>query len=237
MGEFLTTLGGWGIPASILTAFAIAFLIIQIIGELVEVAGKSVPIFFKVRKYFIIKKKKAEAREQQYQDMCITMTEIRDQQARVEALLNNVNEHYNSDNITKRDKWMLDVNSTMHWCKKRAEVYDASVEELNAVVATVKCQQQDLILNNQMTSEVYKQMTRTQILDFAHKLINARKADKPVIFSREEFRKIRKSYEKYEEFLNAFGGTNGEVDDAMKIVRDAEAGNLPNIEFLEDTRD
>ena len=80
-------------------------------------------------------------------------------------------------------------------------------------------------------------MTRTQILDFAHKIINARKADKPVIFSREEFRKIRKSYEAYEEFLDTFGGTNGEVDDAMNIIREAEAGLLPNIEFLEDLRD
>ena len=88
-----------------------------------------------------------------------------------------------------------------------------------------------------MTSDLYKQSARGDILNFAHRLVNARKADKPVIFSREEFHKIRKTYDAYEEFLHTYGGTNGEVEDAMETIRKAERRELPNIEFLEDVRD
>lgn len=255
---FLEALGGWGIPISILIFFALVFVILQLIGEFLEVGGKVVPTFFKVRKYFKNKKELKKAKEIQFEENTRTLKEIKEQQERVETLLKEnakrteelealnkknceiiaeFNSHYCAEKISQRDKWMLEVNSTMHWAKERAIVYDSSVSELKELAEVVKSQSNALELNNKMTSELYKQGTRTQILDFSHRLVNARKADKPVIFSREEFRKIRKSYKAYEEFLQTFGGTNGEVDDAMAIVRDAEAGKLPNIEFLEDLRD
>ena len=258
MVEFLKALGGWGIPLSVLIILAFTFILLQLIGELLEVGGKVVPTFFKVRKHFKNKKEIKKARELQYEQNTQTIKEIKEQQERVENLLTEnakraeelealnrrnyeiieeFNSHYCPEKISQRDKWMLEVNSTMHWAKDRATVYDASVNELKELAEIVKSQSNALELNNKMTSELYKQGTRTQILDFSHRLVNARKADKPVIFSREEFRKIRKSYKAYEEFLKTFGGTNGEVDDAMKVIRDAEAGKLPNIEFLEDLRD
>ena len=44
-------------------------------------------------------------------------------------------------------------------------------------------------------------------------------------------------HEDYEKFLHRYGGTNGEVDDAMVIIRRAESGEFTTIEFLEDIRD
>lgn len=255
---FLEALGGWGIPISILIVLALAFVILQLVGELLEVGGKVVPTFFKVRKHFKNKKELKKAKEIQFEENTRTLKEIKEQQERVENLLKEnakrneeleelnkknceiiaeFNNHYCPEKISQRDKWMLEVNSTMHWAKERAIVYDSSVNELKELAEVVKSQSGALELNNKMTSELYKQTTRTQILDFSHKLVNARKAEKPVIFSREEFRKIRKSYKAYELFLENYGGTNGEVDDAMEIIKDAEAGKLPNIEFLEDLRD
>lgn len=262
---FIEALGNWGIPISILVALAFAFILTQLTGEILELCGKVVPTFFKVRKHFKNKQDEKKAKERQYAENSQLLKDIKEQQTRVEALLaesakraeqtealnikncqiiEEFNSHYCHEKLAQRDKWMLEVNSTMHWAKERAVVYDASVNALKDLTDVVK-QQSEVVqkqsealeLNNKMTSELYKQSTRTQILDFSHRLVNARKAEKPIIFSREEFKKIRKSYEAYEKFLATFGGTNGEVDDAMNIVRDAEAGKLPNIEFLEDLRD
>lgn len=237
MSALLDKLGDWGIPVSILGVLGLIFVLIQIIGEIIELCGKTVPVFFKLRKLITKWNTVRKEKKQQFAKMSATLYTIREQQERVEKLLNEVNEHYSQDNITKRDRWMLDVNSKFKWIDERAKVYDKSVAELTQLTDIVKKQNDALDLNNEMTSELYKQTTRTQILDFSHKIVNARKADKPVIFSREEFRKIRKSYEAYEKFLHRYGGTNGEVDDAMSIIRDAESGKLPNIEFLEDLRD
>ena len=49
-----------GVPATITICFVVAFLVIQIIGELLEFKGKVVPEFFKIRKYFARKKKDRE---------------------------------------------------------------------------------------------------------------------------------------------------------------------------------
>ena len=202
-----------------------------------ESCHKAVPPIMKLLK--IAKEKKA-AKKQRKQDLDNAIATLPE----VKNLLTDVRKHYNEDNISKRDKWMLEVNTTMHWARDRAEIYDKSVCELKELTEVVKKQSENiekqqaaLELNNKMTSDMYKQNARGAILDFSHKLVNARKADKPVIFSREEFRKIHKTYDAYEEFLHNYGGTNGEVEDAMKVIRKAERYELPNIEFLEDLRD
>lgn len=263
--EFLRALEGWGIPLSVLIAVAVLFILLQFIGELVEVCGKTAPTFLKIRKWFKARKEAKKQRELQYAENTQMLKEIKEQQTRVESLLAesakraeytdelnrknceiiaDFNAHYCPEKIAQRDKWMLEVNSTMHWAKERAIVYDASVNELKELAEVVK-KQSDVVekqsvaldLNNKMTSDMYKHSCRRDILDFEHKIINARKADKPLVISREEFRKIRKTYDAYEEFLQTYGGTNGEVDDAMEVIRRAERGEYSYIEFLEDLRD
>lgn len=244
MIEIIDALKNWGIPATVISIIVGCFILIQIIGEIIELCGKTVPVFCKVRKlitkYIEYRKKKAG----QYARMETTLAAVNIQQQDVKKALDEMNKHYDTDNIAKRDKWMLDVNTKMKWVDERAKVYDASVKELNAIIEVVKKQseniekqQQALDMNNKMTSEMYKQSCRRDILDFEHKIINARRADKPLVISREEFRKIRKTYDGYEAFLDTFGGTNGEVDDAIEVIRRAEHGEYPYIEFLEDIRD
>ena len=140
------------------------------------------------------------------------------------------NKHYNPEAIKQRDDWMC-------WVNKRADVYDASVSDLVSLKKLIEDMREDQKYNSEIASQLYKDFCRNRILDFAHALLNARKAEKPVIYSREEFKKIRAIHTDYEKFLRRYGGTNGEVDDAMEIVRKAERGELPNIEFLEDLRD
>ena len=233
----------WDVPSIVITVALTIFIVCQIVGETIEAFGKTVPVFFKVRKWFSDRKDAKQARINQYNDMANTLKEIKQQQQsiktqqeKVETLLNEVNSHYDKDNISKRDKWMLEVNTTMNWAKERSKVYDSSVKELKELTEIVKTQTSAIDLNNKMTSDLYKQSARSDILNFSHRIINARRADRPLIVSREEFRKIRKTYEGYEEFLETYGGTNGEVDDAMEVIRQAERGEFDYIEFLEDIR-
>lgn len=231
IGEYLV------IPGSVIIGLIIVLGILQIIGGIMESCNKAVPPLLKLFKIIKDKRKAKKDKKQELQNAIEILPEVK-------SLLSNIKKHYDEDNISKRDKWMLEVNTTMNWAKDRAKVYDSSVKELKDLAEVVKKQseniekqQKAIEMNNKMTSDMYKQSCRRDILDFEHKIINARKADKPLIISREEFRKIRKTYDAYEEFLKNYGGTNGEVDDAMEVIRCAERGEYSYIEFLEDIRD
>lgn len=237
MSNVFDLLEGWGVPAIIITVIAVIFVLTQIVGLIAQLCGKTLPGIFNVIRMIKNKLQENKKKRDQYNRVEETLAEVKSQQSDVKKLLDEINKHYGEDNIKKRDKWMLDVNTTLNWCKERGKVYDDSVKELHDVINAVKDQQEALQMNNKMTSEMFKQSCRRDILDFEHKIINARRADKPLVVSREEFRKIRKTYDKYEEFLATFGGTNGEVDDAMEVIRAAERGEYSYIEFLEDLRD
>lgn len=99
-----------GMPALIVTILVMAFFILQIIGEILEVKGKVVPEFVKIRKYFARKK---------HEKQIVSDTErtLRD----VQSLLADVKQHYSEDNIKLRDGWMHDVDedrSLVHTLEK-----------------------------------------------------------------------------------------------------------------------
>ena len=198
-------------------------------------------------------------------NMYKTLTDVQTKLPSIEAKQNEVNDflkevkqHYGEDNIAKRDKWMLEVNTTMHWAKERAKVYDSSVNDLIALkdivkehtnqlkehteqiktqTKTIDKYAEEMHLNNEMTSQLYKDINRNRILDFSHKLLNDKESDKIAIYSQEEFNKIHEIYEDYERFLQTYGGTNGQVDRAMKTIEKAENGELgSNIKIIENLK-
>lgn len=195
--EYLNT------PTKVGAVIILAFLIMQIIGEILEFKGKVVPEFVKIRKYF--------ARKNQEK------AQVNDTLRQVRELLNDVNQHYNSDNITKRDKWM-------QWVNERAVVYDASVSELTELKDALKS-------NNELTLDLYININRNRIIDFASKITND-----SVIVSREEFNRIFKTYHEYEEILKKHNKTNGEVDIAISIIKDSYTSHMKNHSFIEDVR-
>lgn len=203
MGGLMDAIEFLGIPGSISIVLVALFLIMQIVGELVELSGKVVPEFLKVRKYFKrIKQERQEDKE--------TLREVK-------KLLNDVNNHYNEDNITKRNDWM-------NWVNDRAIVYDRALNELTAMKDT-------LISNNELTLDLYINVNRHRILDFASKVVN-----EDVVVSREEFNRIFKVYNEYEEILEQHNKTNGEVDVAIRIIREAYETRMRNHTFIEDLR-
>ena len=190
-------------PTKVGIIIIILFVVMQLVGELLEFKGKVVPEFVKIRKYFTRKKKEK--------------MEMRDTLQQVQTLLNDVNQHYSADNITKRDKWM-------QWVNERAQVYDDSVVELKAL-------KDDIAANNELTLDLYININRNRIIDFASKIV---KENVPV--SREEFNRIFKTHDMYEDILKKHNKTNGEVDIAIRIIEESYADHMKNHSFIEDIR-
>ena len=195
--EFFKITGPWA--AGILGTW----IILNIIGELVEKTGKIVPEFMKVRKFFIRKKEEKKRQKQLL--------------VNVETLLNDVNQHYSEDNIAKRNEWM-------EWVNSRARIYDQSISELTEM-------KQSIADNNKLTLDLYININRNRIIDFASKVANEN-----VLISKEEFNRIFKIYQDYEAILEQHHMTNGEVDIAYRIIQESYKERLQDHTFLEDVR-
>lgn len=195
------------IPVKVALILVIVFFSMQIIGEFLEFKGKVVPEIFKIRKWISRKKnEKAEAAQ--------TLKDV-------QVLLNDVNNHYSTDNIEKRNGWM-------QWVNNRADIYDESITQLRDALGEIT---QALKDNTKLTEEIFIQSSRDRIIDFATKV-----ADEKSIVSREEFNRIFKVYTKYEKYLEEHELTNGEVDIAHRIIQESYEQRMRNQYFMEDIR-
>ena len=195
--EFFKITGPWA--AGILGTW----IILNIIGELIEKTGKIVPEFMKIRKFFARKKEEKKRQEQLL--------------VNVETLLNDVNQHYSEDNIAKRNEWM-------EWVNSRARIYDQSIAEFMEM-------KQSIADNNKLTLDLYININRNRIIDFASKVANEN-----VLISKEEFNRIFKIYQDYEAVLKQHHMTNGEVDIAYRVIQESYKERLRDHTFLEDVR-
>lgn len=195
--EFFKITGPW---AAVLLG---AWIILNIIGEILEKKNKIVPEFMKIRKYF--KRKKAE--KQEMKNFIRDMKEFTD----------GIKVHYSPEALQVRNDWMAWVNS-------RAEIYDASVQELKDL-------KDDIAQNNVLTLDLYININRHRIIDFASKVANEN-----TLISQEEFNRIFKVYQDYEAVLEQHHMTNGEVDIAYRVIQDAYRERLRDHTFLEDVR-
>ena len=212
--EYLNT------PTKVITALVGVFLIIQIIGEILEFKGKVVPEFVKIRKYFArkIKEKQAFCRMvtllDEYTQMSQTINDVN-------VLLKDIDKHYSKDNITKRDGWMREVNQHIADSDKIRKEQDSLMRELN----------EKMDKNNSDTLSLLIDSKRNKIIDFASDVINE---NYPV--TKEQFNRIFKLYEEYEDIIHKNGLTNGEVDVAYRIITESYENHLRNRTFIEDIR-
>ena len=128
------------LPTAMAIALIVLFLILQLIGEILEVKGRAVPEFIKIRKYF--------ARRKMEREVIQKMPDILEN---VQILLDDVRSHYSEDNIMKRDKWIEDVNCKL---KKNDELF----EELNKKLDMNRGDLINLIIDNK----------RDAIINFAY---------------------------------------------------------------------
>lgn len=124
----------------------------------------------------------------------------------------------NGDKRTSRDEWM-------QWVNSRAEVYDEALNDLRELKDSLKS-------NNELTLDLYINVNRNRIIDFASKVAN-----EDSMVSREEFNRIFKIYNEYEEILEKHDKTNGKVDVAYRIISESYKEHMQNHSFIEDIRD
>jgi hypothetical protein len=207
-------------PAKVTTLLAGVFVITQIVGEILEFKGKVVPEFIKIRKYFARKKKERQALSQmtalldEHNQMAKTLVEVN-------RILAEIDKHYSKDNIAMRDGWMKEVNEHIANSEKRRCEQDSLIRELN----------KKLDKNNADTLSILIDNKRNAIIDFASKVI-----DENLPATREQFKRIFKLHEEYEDSIDKNGLTNGEVDIAYRIITEAYETRMKNHSFIEDIR-
>jgi hypothetical protein len=202
-----------GVIAGVIIAF---FFVAQIIGELLELKGKVVPEILKTRKYFARKKREREILSglAQMPSVIDSIKQMPVMMADVTSFLNEVNEHYNKDNITKRDKWM-------EWVNNQATIYDSSFDKVEKKIDKIDGVILSLLID----------IKRDTIINFASKVI-----DEKYPVTREQYNRVFKLYEEYEEIIKENRMTNGEVDIAIRIIRDSYKTHMKNRTFVEDIR-
>ena len=207
-------------PIKVTTFLVGVFLVIQIVGEILEFKGKVVPEFIKIRKYFARKKKERQALSQmtvlldEHNQMAKTLKEVN-------RVLAEIDKHYSKDNISMRDGWMKEVNDHISSSEKKREEQDSLIRELS----------EKLDRNNADTLSILIDNKRNTIINFASYVVY----DKCSV-TREQFKRIFKLYEEYEDIIEKNGLTNGEVDIAYRIITEEYEKHLKNHTFVEDIR-
>ena len=207
------------------TGTVIALLIIvfggmQAIGEFMEFMGKTAPEILKIRKRFARKKKEREDMKklvesiQQFQEMSTTLSNV-------QTLLANVDAHYSADNIAMRNKWIEEVNDRLSSAEEAQRASDEKMQKVTEMLAR----------NNEDTLALLIDSKRNTIIEFAALVIDE---SKPV--TREQFHRVFKLHKEYEEIIERNGLTNGEVDIAIRIIRESYEKHLRNCSFVEDIR-
>jgi hypothetical protein len=191
------------LPTKITLILVISFLIFQIIGEILELKGKVVPEFMKIRKYFSRRKKEKQALKQVPE----TLEDVR-------TLINEVSEHYSLDNIDARNRWIDFVN-------KKLDENDKWIKELDKKIDK----------NNEDTLSLLIDSKRNTIINFASHVIDE---NSPV--TREQFNRIFKIYQEYEDIIEKNNLTNGEVNIAFRIITEAYENHMRNHTFVENVR-
>ena len=203
MGEQINALTYLGVPVIVVAAALALLFVLNIIGSICDVYGKVWPEIINFRRR---RRRKKEEKEKHTQLL-----------ERLAEKLESFESHYSPDNIAKRNEWM-------QWVNDRAEVYDDALSKLLLL-------QDKLNENNEITLDLYINVNRNRILDFARIV-----ADDNTLASREEFNRIYKVNREYHAILAKYNKENGEVDTAMKLIDEAYDYRMKNHSFIEDIR-
>jgi chromosome segregation ATPase len=182
MGDIIKCIEFLGIPMTIAIVLVGLFLILQIIGELCELKGKIVPEFLKIRKYFKRKKQEKEDTNKMIRDCKQALLEF--------------NSHYSSDNITKRNNWMHEVDDSVKSNDELIQKLDSKMDKLletNEALTT----QIEQVKSNVLENEADR--LRSELFDCGNR------CRRRIRLHPEEMEHIRAVYQKYSEVLHQNG--------------------------------
>lgn len=191
------------VPSQIAIALIAVLFVLQLIGEFLNFKGKAVPEIMSIRKYFARKKSERKV----IRELPNTIQDLKN-------IVNNIDKHYNADNISMRDKWIDSVNNKLMMEDKLVRDLDKKLDEANKDIVSI-------LVDNK----------RDTIIDFASRVSNS-----SVLVTKEQFNRVFKLYKEYEDLIGKNGLTNGEVDIAYRIIVESYEEHLSNHTFIEDTR-
>lgn len=191
------------VPSQIAIALIAVLFVLQLIGEFLNFKGKAVPEIMSIRKYFARKKSERKV----IRELPETIQDLKN-------IVNNIDKHYNADNISMRDKWIDSVNSKLIMEDKLVRDLNKKLDEANKDIVSI-------LVDNK----------RNTIIDFASRVSNS-----SVLVTKEQFNRVFKIYKEYEDLISKNGLTNGEVDIAYRIIVESYEEHLSNHTFIEDTR-
>lgn len=191
------------VPSQIAIALIAVLFVLQLIGEFLNFKGKAVPEIMSIRKYFARKKSERKV----IRELPNTIQDLKN-------IVNNIDKHYNADNIAMRDKWIDSVNNKFMMEDKLVRDLDKKLDEANKDIVSI-------LVDNK----------RDTIIDFASRVSNS-----SVLVTKEQFDRVFKLYKEYEDLISKNGLTNGEVDIAYRIIVESYEEHLSNHTFIEDTR-
>lgn len=191
------------VPSQIAIALIAVLFVLQLIGEFLNFKGKAVPEIMSIRKYFARKKSERKV----IRELPNTIQDLKN-------IVNNIDKHYNADNISMRDKWIDSVDNKFMMEDKLVRDLDKKLDEANKDIVSI-------LVDNK----------RDTIIDFASRVSNS-----SVLVTKEQFNRVFKLYKEYEDLISKNGLTNGEVDIAYRIIVESYEEHLSNHTFIEDTR-
>lgn len=151
------------------------------------------------------------ARKKAEREMIHNMPEM---MSEMKSLLGDVKKHYDEDNIAMRDGWIKNVN-------KKLEENDRLVKDINNRLAE----------NGKDITAILIDNKRNNIINFASHVI-----DENYMVTREQFHRVFRIYEEYENIIKERNLTNGEVDVAQRIIQESYEKHMKNHSFIEDVR-
>lgn len=178
MSDLLKGIEYLGIPMTFAIVLVGLFVVLQIIGEIVEVSGKVVPEFFKVRKYFSRKKTEKEEMKQMIKEC--------------RQIISDFNSHYDDDNISKRNKWMNGVDKSVQDIQK----LDSKIDKLLDANEKLKTKL-DKVESNVLENEADR--LRSELFDCGNR------CRRNIRLHPEEMDHIREVYDKYSRVLKQNG--------------------------------
>lgn len=132
------------LPSKVGISIICLFVVIQVIGEILEFKGKVVPEFVKIRKYFSRKRRERQMAE----DVFSSVNDMK-------RYMEEISKHYSPERIKYRDEWIDLVN-------KRLAQSDAMTQELN----------KKLDRNNRDTLSLLIDSKRNALINFASRVID-----------------------------------------------------------------
>jgi len=216
-----------GLPAKIIAPIVVLFAVSQLVGEILSLKGKLVPEFFTFRKYLARKRKEREAiRElpeviKEFHAFSETLTEFN-------TLVKEWNNHYSTDNIMKREKWMQAVNHKEKCLEDQSNKLELQSNKL----------EEQLNMLNEKIDKIGETVLDQSIEDRRNAIINFARIviDENAPVTREQFNRIFKTYADYEAIIDKNKLTNGEVDISIHIIRESYEEHMRNHTFIEDLR-